>query len=186
MAAEPEKSKRRTPDETRESLRDSLWPWSWPAVWDRRRNDGYSTMPRILPLMFNLLGELCTSANPTRVYASLWFRNTDQGIITISDLEMLAYESGYTGTRATRTCREHLYKLKELGVIWAASNGNREFGHVLMINPLMVFAVKHRDGEVSDALWQTFVTRVSEIGAAIPKLDDIPQQVAGSRSPNKC
>jgi hypothetical protein len=181
MPLEPRKAKRRKPDESRVALRDSLWPWSWPAVWDRRLHDGYATVPRILPLMFNLLGEMCPKANPTRVYASLWCRNTDQGIITISDLEMLAFESGYTGTRATRTCREHLQKLKELGVIKVASHGNREFGHVLMINPLIVFAVKRNDSKVSDELWQTFVTRAFEIGAVIPKLEDIPRQVSDSR-----
>ena len=92
------------------------------------------------------------------------------GLIEISDeQESRAFASGYASTRAVRTWREHMQKLVEMGFILAQPTGNREYGHVLLLNPL---AVCHRlkiEGKLPEGWWAAFAARAAEIDAVIPR-----------------
>ncbi len=159
----------------REALREALWPGSERLIWSRKRNDGFTTIPRLLPLVIHLIRELCHKGNPGNVYLDLWTRVFDEGIVSISDDLACAYAAGYTGTRAERTWREHMLRLAELGFIKIAPQGNREIAHILIVNPILVCASlrEHRKDVVPDEWWAAFVHRASEIGAAIPTAEQI-------------
>jgi hypothetical protein len=157
------------PARKREELRESLWPGSSGWIWDRRTNDGYISIPRILPLVMLLIRQLCQKEDPSPVYLDLWARNWDEGIVTISDEEDCAYNAGYTSKRAVRSWRERVWKLAELGFIKIQANGNREIGYILVLNPLMVCVKLRAAGKLlPDGWWPAFVRRTQEIGAVIP------------------
>ena len=156
------------PGQKRERLRGRLWPGSEAWIWERSENKGFVTIPRLLPLILHLIKRLAGKGDPTSVYMELWARVYDEGVVSIVDEEQCAYGSGYTGTRAVRTWREHMYKLAEMGFILIEREGNRPIGQVLILNPLAVCARLQEEGQVPDGWWAAFVRRASEIGATIP------------------
>lgn len=157
-------------DQRREELRERLWPESANLIWSRKTNDGFITIPRLLPLVMRLIDSLSRKGAPSVVYLDLWTRSFDQGIVTVVDEETFAYSSGYSGTRAVRTWREHVQKLADLGFIKIKPQGNREIAHILILNPLQVCADLYRGKPhvVTDEWWTAFVHRAGEIGAIVP------------------
>lgn len=162
----PDKS---APARRRESLREMLWPGSRDWVWSRNENQGFVTIPRLLPLILHLIKRLADKGDPTLVYLELWSRVYDEGIITVADEEKCAYAAGYTGTRALRTWREHVFLLRDLGFLLIKREGNREIGHILLLNPLAMCARLNAEGKTPDGWWAAFAHRASEIGATIPQ-----------------
>ncbi len=100
---------------------------------------------------------------------SFWCKDWGQGIISIQDEQECAFAAGYSGTRAVRTWKERMFKLVELGFILARQEGNREYGQVLLLNPITVCAKLNGEGKVADEWWTSFVRRAGEIKAMIPR-----------------
>lgn len=153
----------------REQLRDTLWPDSGSNVWNRKENKGFTTIPRLLSIVMALISELSPQRDPSKVYFELWTRAFDEGLVTVSDESEHAFCAGYTGNRAVRTWKERVLTLIELGFIKAMPHGNREYGHILLLDPLRVCCELRKSGKfkVTDEWWSVFVRRAGEIGATI-------------------
>ncbi len=173
-------------DRKRETLRDNLWPGANQWFWNPNNPEtvGFATVPRLLPLILHLLKELSggRSGDPSSVYLELWSRDFGQGIIAISDEQESAFASGYSGNRAMRTWRERMYALVELGFILAKREGNREFGQILLLDPIAVATRLHTQRKVSEDWWTAFVARANEIGAKIPPEPMLPPLPPASQS----
>jgi hypothetical protein len=166
-------------DRRRAALRDRLWPGSGRWIWDftdREKVVGFATIPRLMPLILHLIKHLSGdggTGDPSPVYLELWCRDFGQGLISISDEMECAYASGYSSSRALRTWRGHMLRLAELGFILHRQEGLREFGQVLLLNPLAVCVRLHEEGRVPDAWWTAFVGRAAEIPAPLPPALDL-------------
>lgn len=175
--ASPSRRKRKNLAERRAEQRDSLWPDSEKELWSRKSNDGFTTIPRVLPLVAALAKYLAKGkdGDPASVYFELWSRSTDEGIVQIRDEQECAYASGYSGPRAHRTWRERMGTLESLGLIRSRPSGVRPYAFVLLINPLLAAVRLHADKKrkVPEGWWVAFQVRASEIGAHIP--DAAPQ-----------
>ncbi len=162
--------RRKSAAEARQSLRDTLWPSSEGKTWDRRSNQGFTTVPRLLSLILVAIKDLSgKSGDASRVYLDLWLRAFDEGFVNVLDDEELAYSAGYKGSRATRSWRERMLRLQELGFIDVKPRGNIEIGYVVIWDPLHVCAALYGSGKISHEWWHAFVGRAHEIGATIPK-----------------
>ncbi len=152
------------------ALRDQLWPGETQDLWHRTTEDGYSTIPRTLPLVMTLIDDLRGKGKDTaRVYFDLWCRQIDDSFVEVGDEEAFAYAAGFTTPgRNVRSWRERLEVLRKLGFISIQPNGSRKFGYVLLRHPHRVVAELKSKGKVSDAWWGAFTKRASEIGALIP------------------
>src|SRR5437763_15684734 len=134
--------KKNIADKRRARLREQLWPGSLELIWDPTDTEkvvGFATIPRMLPLAMTLIKHLAAGAktgDPSPVLWELWSRDYGQGLVSVTDEGENAYAAGYASTRAIRTWREHMLKLIDLGFIRAKPDGNREFGQVLLLNPL--------------------------------------------------
>ena len=161
----------------REELREHLWPGSESVVWDRRSNDGFATIPRLLPLIVTLIQSHSQKGDTSSVYYELWSRSFEEGIVSVTDEEEHAFCAGYTGPRAVRTWRERIESLEKRGFIWVKPSGNRSIGYILILNPLMVAAKIRRENpsKVAERWWTMFVKRASEIGAKIPDTSPLEQ-----------
>lgn len=163
MAPRPNKAAQK-----RLTLRNQLWPGLEAQVWSRHDQQGFTTIPRLLPLVIHLINELAgKSGSPGYVYLELWCRAFDEGLITIKDELEHAYASGYTGTRALRTWRGHMLVLQELGFIRVKADGIREIGHVLLLNPILVCQELKTKGRVPEEWWTAFVQRANDIGVEL-------------------
>jgi len=178
LAAKLADPRRRTnkADAKRKALRDQLWPGSAAWIWDISDKEavvGFATLPRLMPWVLHLIQILVKDENkkgdPSAAYLELWCRDYGQCIISITDEQENAYAAGYSSTRAIRTWRDHMLKLVELGFIKAMVEGNREYGQILLLNPIAVCAKLRRDKKVPDEWWTSFVRRAHAIGATIPE-----------------
>jgi hypothetical protein len=167
------KKKKLKPSERRLKLREQLWAGMEKQIWDRRENDGFITVPKLLSLICSLMKQIASN-DPSRVYLDLWCRSFDEGIIERIDEDEAAFSSGYVGTRAKRTWMEHMYQLAALGFIKIAPHGNSPIGHVLILNPLLVVhELRHKPkSKVPDEWWNAYVARASVIGAVLPSDGD--------------
>jgi hypothetical protein len=139
-------------------------------VWDKS-SKGFVAIPRVMPLMMILAGQLHSKAkgNAGRVYLDLWTRSFDAGFLKITDEDSAVYSAGYMGERGLRTWREHMKELTGNGFIRVAANGNKQFAYVLLMNPYLVVARKLAAGDLTDSAWiGAFVSRCSEVGVDLP------------------
>jgi hypothetical protein len=166
------------------ALRDSLWPHASDVVWSRQTGKGFTSIPRVLPLVMHLIGKLAEKGDPSRVYLDLWARAFDEGLVTVSDENGFAFSSGYTGPRAVRTWREHVQMLEKLGFLWTKEQGNRDIAQILLLNPYKICVKLHEEGKVPKVWWNAFITRANEIGAEIPSAPALPAPSTSSPRPS--
>lgn len=161
-------------DRKQRELRERLWPGAGAWIWDRNDKEkvkGFATIPRLLPLIMILIKELSgRGEGDARIaYLELWSRARDNHIVSITDEEDIAYASNcIKPKRATRTWADHMRVLERLGFILIAGDGNRDIGHILLINPLAVAARLNKEKKTPARWWSAFTRRASEIGAKIP------------------
>jgi hypothetical protein len=153
-------------------LRESLWPGIETQLWHRTKEDGWSTIPRTLPLIMTLIDLLKPGRDASRVYLELWCRQFDDSFVQIDDDEALAYSCGYlTPTRNVRSLRERLDLLEVLGFIETKPSGSRKYGYVLLLHPHKIakrIRERHSNPEIRDKWWGAWTKRALEVGASIP------------------
>jgi len=151
-------------------LREQLWPGESKNLWHRSTEDGYSTVPRTLPLVMTLIDQLKDKGkDAARVYLDLWCRQMDDSLVVVSDEASMAYSSGYvTPTRNIRSWRERIDLLRGLGFVSVQPKGSREYGYILLHHPHRVVQDLRAKGLVPDNWWWEFTSRAGEIGAQLP------------------
>jgi hypothetical protein len=147
-------------------LRAELWPKVPESdLWSRHNNTGFTTIPRTLPLLMNLIDSLSKSRPAGRAYLALWFRAFDQALIIVENPATLAAESGFTGERATTTWRQRMATLAEFGFIKAHKGSSGDFHYLLLMNPHKVVWKLKEKGQIPRQLFLPLLDRATEIGA---------------------
>jgi hypothetical protein len=156
-------------------MRAELWPeLDTKLLWDRNVNDGYSTIPRTLSLITNIIDDLSKritgkSVPAGKTYFGLWCRVWDENMLTIENEAVYAVEAGYTGERNVTTWRAHMKVLLDLGFIEAREGAYGPYNFVLIYNPYLILK-KLRD-KIPLASYQLLVQRAIEIGADSDLID---------------
>lgn len=151
---------------------------SWPDVdfkkelWHRKRNDGFITIPRTMPLIISIIDDLTKGGPAGMTYAELWCRSFDEMYVSLSKSKEMAFCSGFVGQRAERTWAEKIRKLAELGFIKIKGGQAGQLSHALIMNPYLVIKKMYQDGQpgLSRDKYDALVERAIEIGAT--DLDD--------------
>jgi len=153
-------------DVRREQVREQLWPGSSNEIFDRKKHDGYSTVPRILSLILGLIEDLADKGkNSSRVYCELWFRCFDDKLVEVKDENEIAYASGVT----VRRWKERIAELEKLGFVRTRPAGRLTYGYILLRNPYTVVKELIDAGKVQDANWLgAYTRRAAEIGYKLP------------------
>ncbi len=150
-------------------MRKLLWPkLKESQLWDRKKKAGFTTVPRTMPMLMNIINDLSKKANDGKsapagkAYLVLWCRAWDEAMVKIDSEAAAAAEAGYTGERNLSTWRSHLKILKDLGFIDYKASSTSQY--VLIFNPYLV--VKARKGDIQQGTFAAFYQRALEIGAA--------------------
>jgi len=149
----------------------------WPDVtnlmlWDRTERDGFSTIPRAMPLIMNIMDGLSAKGFPVgQTYLELWCRLYDELFLTLNRPEEMAFFAGFTGQRAVRTWRDRVKRLAELGFIDLKSGPLGEMSYAVFFNPYHIIKRAYLKGEVAEDKFRALVIRTNEISAF--DLDDI-------------
>jgi hypothetical protein len=129
-------------------LRAKLWPdiHFRAELWHRKRNDGFVTVPRTMPLIIGIIDDLTKGAPAGMTYAELWCRAYDEMYVSLSRAKELAFHSGFIGQRAERTWAEKIRKLAEIGFIRVKEGQAGPLSHALILNPYLVIKRLHEAG----------------------------------------
>lgn len=161
-------------------MREQLWPeLDVGLLWDRNFNDGYSSIPRTLSLMTNIIDDLSKkhtgkSVPAGKTYFALWCRVWDENMLTIENEAVYAIEAGYIGERNVTTWRTHMRVLQELGFIDAREGAYGPYNFVLIYNPYLV--LKRLKDKIASGAYQLLVQRAIEIGADSDLIDKTPEK----------
>jgi len=133
-------------------------------IWNRKKNNGFSTVPRTLPIAMQAADEQSKGQPPGHVLFCLWARAPDHPVLVIDNPITFAAEAGFTGPRAVDTWRRRMKRLQELQLIVAKAGPAGDFHYVLLTNPNSAVEWMRSNGKIQDVLYSRFWDRLSEVG----------------------
>ncbi len=133
-------------------------------IWNRKKNNGFSTVPRTLPIAMQVADEQSKGQPPGHVLFCLWARAPDHPVLVIDNPITFAAEAGFTGPRAVDTWRRRMKRLQELRLIVAKPGPAGDFHYVLLTNPNAAVEFLREEGKIQDVLYGRFWDRLSEVG----------------------
>ncbi|MDD2882956.1 MAG: hypothetical protein PHQ58_21300 [Rhodoferax sp.] len=157
---------KKTVSDRRKAMRERLWPSVTDAqLWLRKQRTGFTTIPRTMPLIGQLLDQLSGKGFPLlSTYLTLWCWVFDEAMVEIRNPREMAYESGFSGPRAEVTWKNRMKRLEALGFIQVKPGLAGEFQYVLLLNPLQRIKEIYADKPV-DALYSALLGRSAQVGA---------------------
>jgi len=138
---------------------------SSPWIWHRKTNDGFTTLPRTLPIAMQAIDVLSKGQPAGHTLFSLWARSPDHSLIIIENPNTFASEAGFSGERAVDTWRRRMKKLRELNFIQTKHGPSGEFHYVLLANPNIALEWLRQTHKIQDGLYSRFIDRIAEVGA---------------------
>lgn len=140
----------------------------WPRVpeeflWDRKKAAGFTTMPRTMAYIMNIIDRLTKGQPAGMTYLTIWCRLFFPGIVELASEKQMAFETGFTGERAVDTWRKRMRHLKLLGFIEYQGGTDHDFQWVLVYNPHHV--VQRLGDRVQPRLRAAWRDRTIEVGA---------------------
>jgi hypothetical protein len=160
-------------------MRARLWPNLDPALlWDRRERSGFTTIPRGMPLMLDIMNDMANGQPVGATYLELWCRMFDEGFVTLSSAQDMAFHAGFGGQRAVRTWRSRMEILQTLGFIDIKPGSYGAMSYALVYNPYLVIKRHHRARTpgLVEQKFNALMQRAIDIGA--DDLDDLPDEEA--------
>jgi hypothetical protein len=149
-----------------QAMRDQLWPNANQFnLWDRKIRNGYTTLPRTMPLILQIMDDLSNGKPVSSTYLSLWCRVFDEGMVTITNPTEIAFEVGFTGQRAVNTWVSRMKILMDLGFIDAKEGSSGPYNYVLIWNPYHIIKKHFEAGAVQPKYYTALVQRALDIGA---------------------
>lgn len=135
-------------------------------LWRRKSNDGFTTVPRTLPIAMQAIDETSKGAPAGHSLFCLWARAPDNPLVIVENPATFAAEAGFTGERLVDTWRKRMRRLRELGFILTKPGDSGEFHFILLLNPNIALELMRRDKLVQDGLYGRFLGRLADVGAA--------------------
>lgn len=133
--------------------------------WSRKTHDGFSTIPRTLPIAMQIIDAQSKGQPAGHVLFCLWARMPDHPVITIENPSTFAAEAGFLGERAVDTWRRRMKTLRDLQFIITKPGASGEFHYVMLTNPNAAVEWMRQSSKVQDGLYGRFIERLPEIGA---------------------
>lgn len=157
-------TKKAKAQEKAKALRDSCWPdLDESLLWNRQTTNGFTTIPRTMPIIMNIIDALTKNKPAGQAYFVMWCRTFDQSMLVIDNPMTLASEAGFTGERALSTWKDRMRSLVELGFIDAKEGPAGSYHYVLLFNPhKVVWKLKDK---IQEGVFRQLQTRAIEIGA---------------------
>lgn len=149
-------------------LRKKLWPdIGEDRLWIRNKHDGFTTIPRTMPIILYLMNGLSKAKPISSTYLELWCRTFDQCFVTLSKHQEHAHHAGFTGQRGVSVWKERIRILANLGFIDLKPGPSGDISYALIFNPYDVIARHHEEHHagIAESTFIALSARAIEIGA---------------------
>ena len=134
-------------------------------VWHRTRNDGFTTLPRTLPIAMQAIDAQSKGQPAGHTLFCLWARAPDHPLVIIESPATFAGEAGFTGPRAVDTWRRRMKVLQKHSFLVAKAGTSGDFHYVLLLNPNAAVELMRSQKLVQDEIYGRFKDRLAEVGA---------------------
>lgn len=164
----PPKKPRKSIAQRQQELRDRLWPTHTAGhIWQRKHHDGFTTIPRTMPLMLDIMNDLANGQPISSTYLELWCRAYDECFVTLSKPREMAFHAGFSGQRGERTWRGRMKILADLGFIDLKEGPSGPMSYALILNPYLVIRRHMQQGHpgIRADKYNALMERAIEIGA---------------------
>lgn len=157
------------------TTRESLWPdLKAEDFWSRHEDDGFTSVPRTLPIVLNIIDDLTKGKPASAPYLELWCRAFDEMYVSLGTAAALAASSGYNGPRAVRMWADRIESLAQLGFIRLAEGSSGRLSHAVILHPHKVVQKLHEAKQpgLLKAKYDLLVERARDVGAddfAVPE-----------------
>jgi len=147
-------------------LRNSLWPdLKEDMLWSRKTKKGFTTIPRGMSHIVQIMNELSSGKPLASTYLILWCHTYDEYMVTIPNPRVMAFEAGFTGQRAESTWKDRMKKLVKLGFIKAEPGPSGPYNYVLILNPYITIKELQANNKISRDRYNALLQRAGDIGA---------------------
>lgn len=156
-------------------------------LWTRKRNHGFATIPRTLPIAMQAIDAQSKGQPAGHVLLCLWMRAPDHPMLTIDAPAAFATEAGFEGERAVDTWRRRMRTLRDLGFIETKQGSTGDFHYVLLLNPNIGIEKLNRENKTQTSFYGRFRDRLIDIGAErdIKDYDDYLDELAEAKKEAK-
>lgn len=139
---EQRKKRISTAEKKRQEIRKAVWPeLNERDLWLRSTSKGFTTIPRTLPLIVEIINCMTKGAPAGNVYFELWCRAFDECFVDLDDEEGMAFATGFGGQRAVTTWRGRIQALEKLSFIDVKKRGGHNYA--LILNPYHIIHAHH-------------------------------------------
>ena len=158
--------KSRSASDRRSTLRQQLWPdVNDSMLWLRKQRTGFTTIPRAMPLIGQILDTLSGKGFPlASTYLTLWCWVYDEGIVEVRNPRELAHEAGFSGPRAESTWRTRMKRLVDFGFVRAKPGLAGDYQYIVLLNPMQRIKELYADKE-QDLIYNALLGRMAQVGA---------------------
>jgi hypothetical protein len=117
-------------------LRDSIFPDAEERLWDKNDDGGFMFIPKTMPYICRILGEISKNQPLGQTYSTLWaYTWNNNAFVRLNKWGKLAFAAGFKGQRGERTFRDRLKLLASLGFAEIKPNGSNPMGFAFLPNP---------------------------------------------------
>jgi hypothetical protein len=156
-------------------LRARLWPDIHDGyIWNRHDHDGFTSIPRALPLILSIVDDLTNGKPASMAYFELWGRAFDEGFVNLTNPKEIAFNAGYTGQRGERVWRERMQALADVELIKIEAGPSGKMSYALILNPYLVIRRLYDQGHpgVLRDKYNALMQRAAETSATDFELPD--------------
>ena len=116
------------------ALRNKLWPSiKDEKLWLRKSKTGFTTIPRTMPLIMEIMDSMSNGKPVSTTYLDLWCRAYDECFVTLNKHREMAFHAGYSGQRAEQTWSNRISILTKLNFIDVKAGPSGPFSYALMV-----------------------------------------------------
>lgn len=156
-------------------LRARLWPGLTDNfIWQRKKHDGFTTVPRTMPLIMSIMDDLSEGQPVSSTYLELWCRAFDECFVTLHRPREMGFHAGFTGQRGERTWRARMKILADLGFIDIKEGPSGPLSYALIYNPYLVIRRVHdqKNPGLREDKFNALIERAGEISAGDLEMPD--------------
>lgn len=160
-------------------LRKQLWPEVVDhELWQRKQSNGFTTIPRTIPFILNIMDALSKGRPVSGAYLDLWCRSYDECFVVLNRPVEMAFSAGFSGQRAEQTWLSRIKILSDLGFVKVKSGPSGPMSYALIPNPYKI-AKRLYDAKTEgfpEDIYNALLQRMTEIGAEDLSDTSKPQQ----------
>ncbi len=148
-------------------LRDLHWPNIEGALWNRKANKGFATIPKTMPLILKIMDEMTKGAPVSSTFLTLWCCTWDNSFVVLNKHADMANASGFSGQRGEYTWSTRMLKLQELHFIDIKSGKSGPMSNAIIFNPHLVIREHHlqKTPGLTEASYNSLVEWALDVGA---------------------